>query len=335
MQALQAKQIEAQKYRDIIENKDGSILAKSIDERVQYNKNLQYVDHKKLFAVMYSTIHKAAQDNSLEGMRFFLAQKKPKVHIDEFDKSGSCPIHIAAERGHVDSVNFCVDKGCNFNITTTYGTTAMMLACKENHLRVIELLFGMGASLSAKNKAGNTAIHFATQGDHADAIRAIVELTLQRQEAEEAAAKAAAAAELGEDDDVEKLPDTFTDGEESVLDNGHSNILDGFGSKSLLEQSGNNPELGNSMLLNDVNLGKITPLMMAAQHNSIKVIELLIQLGVPLDRQDASGETALHKAGRRGCFPVYRALLGAGASETVRNKFNETPRDLKVDAIDY
>lgn len=352
MQALQAKQIEAQKYRDIIENKDGSIQAPSIDQRVNHCKDLQYVEHKRLFAVMYSSIHKAAMDNSLEGMRYFLAPgRKPKVHIDEYDKTGTCPIHIAAERGHDDSVKFCVDQKCDVNITTTYGTTALMLACKENQVSTVELLFNLGASLSAKNKAGSTAIHFAAQGDHVQAIRKLVDLTVQRQEEEEAAAKAAAAEGLGDGDGfvgsgggrgggggaggggggVEKLPSTFLEeGKEDSFEAGPSNVLDAFGSASIYAEA-----IGGSVLLNDVNLGKVTPLMTAAQFNSIRVVEYLLSVGVPLELQDASGETALHKAGRKGCFPVYKALLGAGASEKVRNKFNETPKDLKVDNIDY
>ena len=75
--------------------------------------------------------------------------------------------------------------------------------------------------------------------------------------------------------------------------------------------------------------------MTAAQFNSIRVVEFLLSLGVPLEAQDASRETALHKAGRKGCFPVYKALVAAGASEKVKNAFGETPKDLKVDNIDY
>jgi serine/threonine-protein phosphatase 6 regulatory ankyrin repeat subunit B len=345
MQALQAKQIEAQKYRDILANKDGSIQAKSIDERIKYCKDLQYVDHQKIFAVMYSTIHKAAQDNSLAGMRFFLAQKKPKIHIDEYDKSGSSPIHWAAEYGNDDAVAFCVEKGCDVNFSTTYGTTALMLACKENHVSTVEVLFRLGASLSAKNKAGSTAIHFAAQGDHVDCIRRLLELTVQRQEEEDAAARAAAAADLGEEGEgrdasgagdggggasAEKLPTTFIEEEDSMLDQKRSNVLDGFGATSVFGH-----ELGGSILLNDITLGKVTPLMTAAQFNSIKVVEYLVSIGVPVEPVDASKETALHKAGRKGCFPVYKALVVAGASEKVRNAFNETPKDLKVDNIDY
>jgi hypothetical protein len=325
MQALQQKQIEAQKYRDIIANADGGIASKSIEERVEHCKNLQYVDHQKIFAVMYSTIHKAACDNSLAGMRYFLASgRKPKIHIDEYDKNGFCPIHLAAERGHNDTVNFCIDEGCDVNLPTTYGNTSLMLASKENQVATVSLLLEKNASCTARNKAGNTAVHFAAQGDHIAVITTLVEFNY----AKELAAQAALAVELPSNS-VEKLPSTFADETSSVISAGPSNALEAIGSQF------ETMNIGGSVLLNATNASLMTPLMTAAQFNSSNVVAYLISVNVPLDLVDNAGETALHKAGRKGCFPVYRALIAAGASEKIRNKFGETPKDLKVDNIDY
>jgi hypothetical protein len=49
--------------------------------------------------------------------------------------------------------------------------------------------------------------------------------------------------------------------------------------------------------------------------------------------QDSSGETPLHKVGRKYYFSSYRMLVAKGAKEDVQNILRETPRALLYDDV--
>jgi ankyrin repeat protein len=57
----------------------------------------------------------------------------------------------------------------------------------------------------------------------------------------------------------------------------------------------------------------------AARHGYLAAVELGLALGIPIDRSDAEGLTALHHAARNGHLEVVRALVARGASTTVRD----------------
>lgn len=137
--------------RELLAN-DGT---RSIAERVEHCRALQYEEHKDIFAISHSSIHKAAADGSIDGLKFFLSSShRPRVRIDDFDKFGFCPMHTAAVKGSVHSIRFLVEQGCSPDVRSTYGDTALMHACKENQLEAISLLYSLGALINSSNKAG-------------------------------------------------------------------------------------------------------------------------------------------------------------------------------------
>jgi hypothetical protein len=77
MQALQQKALEAKELATKLEKIRQS--ERTIDQRVQHNKDLQYVHHEDLFIVAYTTVHKAASDNNLLGVKTLLAL--PKINV--------------------------------------------------------------------------------------------------------------------------------------------------------------------------------------------------------------------------------------------------------------
>jgi len=86
----------------------------TIEERVEKLRDLEINKHAHLFATSHSTIHKAAMDNSLSGVLYFLEKKggkERKIRVDDFDKFAVCAIHYAAERGHVDVIKLLLERG--------------------------------------------------------------------------------------------------------------------------------------------------------------------------------------------------------------------------------
>lgn len=308
MQALQQKKAEEVKLKEQL----ASIVVRNIEERVEHNKKLQYEEHQDLFVVNYSTVHKAACDNDLLGVKTLLNNPKLKFHVDDFDKNGECAIHVAAEKGGTDVVEFLVKAGCRVNLSTTHNTTSLMLACKNNRAQTVESLFALGAKIGLQNKSGLTALHFAAQGDHVESIELLVRLQTEtnaklqlQQEEEKNDAKA------GMDKGPKEKKDKKKDKKAKEQDKPeYCQVLD------VLNQGANN---------------KRTPLHTACEWDSINTIQFLIDQGVSLTAQDTNGDTALHKTARRYSFSTYRLLSKAGASEKTKNMHGESAHDLLHD----
>ncbi len=326
MQALQKKQAQSQALRDVLAGADGSIVNRSIEERVQHCKNLQYAEHQQLFGVLYSSIHKAACDNSISGVKYFLASKqKPRVHLDDYDQHGLCPLHMAAERGCLDVVKFIVDSGCDVDIRSTYGNTAMMYACKDNKLEMIRMLYTLGAKLTLKNKAGQSAMHYAAQGDHLDAVKLIVELNSQHHQRKELAVNLDSDSVSADDMHLDSFKGNGNMADDDSVTMG--SVMSGYSASS------EDAELASILNITANNL--MTPLHMACLFNSERTAEYLLAQGVKINAIDSSGDTALHKAGRKCYHSLFKMLLRNGANEEIRNQFGDKASDLLRDNAFY
>ena len=98
---------------------------------------------------------------------------------------GSTPFLLAANYGSVDMMRVLADAGANRQLTTTDGTTPLMMAADADRRRqavlaysrpqlnvagetegveAVNLLLGWGAKVNAANETGNTALHIAASG---------------------------------------------------------------------------------------------------------------------------------------------------------------------------
>jgi len=131
-----------------------------------------------MFAVYYTSIHKAALDGSVRAVEYWLdrkAGKEKKVHTYDFDAKGICAIHYAAERGNNHVISYLVERKCLIDLVDIDGMTAFMYAARENKLDTISHCFLLGARPWAKTRSGRTAVHFAIQCDHVEVVKLIVE----------------------------------------------------------------------------------------------------------------------------------------------------------------
>jgi hypothetical protein len=177
-------------------------------------RDIQYIEGQEIFAVQYTSIHKAAIDGanfsffsshllsfihsyplvsiymrppgSSDAVKFFLSGRgrtkgsvSSKVSCDDWDKSQMSAIHHAAERGFDHVIEMLVTKGSDVNVRNGNGNTSMMLAAKSGFPGTIEVLFRLNADLLAKNAGGQTAAHFAIQADHVRATLLSCILTSQ------------------------------------------------------------------------------------------------------------------------------------------------------------
>jgi Ankyrin repeats (3 copies)/Ankyrin repeat len=75
----------------------------------------------------------------------------------------------------------------------------------------------------------------------------------------------------------------------------------------------------------NLSVGKLAPLHLAALFGHVQVCELLLAAGAHVNQQDREGKAPLHWAAARGHLRVCNALLAAGADVSVQNTLGNTP----------
>ncbi|WP_157153625.1 ankyrin repeat domain-containing protein [Brachyspira murdochii] len=77
----------------------------------------------------------------------------------------------AAIFGDEDVIKDILQKNININVQDDVGNTALILACMEGHIQVVELLVKANADKSIVNKHGNDALFYAKQKNYTDIIK--------------------------------------------------------------------------------------------------------------------------------------------------------------------
>lgn len=79
----------------------------------------------------------------------------------------------AAIFGDEDVIKAIIAKNINVNIQDDVGNTALILACMEGHIQVVELLIKANADKSIVNKHGNDALYYAKRNNYNDIIKVL------------------------------------------------------------------------------------------------------------------------------------------------------------------
>lgn len=330
MQELQEREKEKQKWRDLLANTREPTPA----ERTEHVRKLQFEQGVGLFAVAYSTLHKAACDGNVDGLKWFLTGKGRsgggptggKVNVDDFDSAGMCAIHYAAERGHDSSVEFLLKRKCAIDVESGNGNTALHYAAAKNKCSTIRLCHERGANLLARNKGGLTAAHFAANSDHIEALEALKELfdgDLKKAHArvEEASAAGEGGAAM-DDRPAAAVDDLSSAGDADSLVSGIDEDL--VLAVALVKQPKN-------VVMDTPSLNQSRPIHLAASFDCRRTLRLLLESGVNPNSPDFMGESAMHKAARKNFHLAYDMLQGAGGADQLLNNMHETPAHLLQD----
>ena len=86
----------------------------------------------------------------------------PLCHDEEF---GGTPLHWAAYKGHVDTVEILLNRGADINAINKDGRPAIVLAAAMGQTPVVKLLLERGADSEAKGFDGRSAADWAKRWD--------------------------------------------------------------------------------------------------------------------------------------------------------------------------
>ena len=108
----------------------------------------------------------AAHCKNLNAVEFLL---KHGAIVDVQDKRNKSSLHYGVEGALLSSdtsfdvVSCLLNHGADINAPMNGKYTALMMACRSQHVRLVKFLLQQGANVQVKDKDGKTALHFACE----------------------------------------------------------------------------------------------------------------------------------------------------------------------------
>jgi len=217
-------------------------------------------------------------------------------HVAAFDPNANEQLHAAAANARLNVLLWLLDQGADINAGNKNGDSALHVAA--GHTEVFTALLARGANAHTRNNCGESVLHAAAPWH--SCLEMVLPLGLPIDEQNEKGRTALhLAANSGNVDSVKML-----------LRAGASiNVQDHAGG---------------------------TPLQVAANSGNVDSAKMLLRAGASVNVQDHTGGTPLHAIFdtdecRPDCeFPMFHALVSAGADRSLKNRENKTAFDLAV-----
>ncbi len=113
-------------------------------------------------------IHDAAENGDLEKVKALLKENPALVSDKDYGKSGSTPLHLAADKGFKDVAKLLLANKANVNATDQNDRTPLHHAAFEGQKNMAVLLLANKAEVNARDKYGLTPLRTALAKGHDD-----------------------------------------------------------------------------------------------------------------------------------------------------------------------
>ncbi|XP_077145843.1 ankyrin repeat domain-containing protein 6 isoform X1 [Ranitomeya variabilis] len=217
-----------------------------------------------------------------------LINKGAKVAVT---KHGRTPLHLAANKGHVNVVQILLKAGCDLNVQDDGQQTALHRAAVVGNSDILAMLIQEGCALDRQDKDGNTALHEAAWHGFSHSVKLLVK----------AGANVLAKSKAG------NTPLHL------ACQNGHSQ------SCRFLLLAGSRADLKNQ--------AGDTCLHVAARYNHLSVIRILLSAFCSVNEKNQAGDTPLHVAAALNHRKLIKVLLEAGADAALLNNAGQIALD--------
>ncbi len=319
-------------------------------------------------------LHLAATAN----LATLLIEKGAK--IEARDRDGNSPLHRASLRGAGDVVEILIKHGASVKEKNNKGLQPLDMACDWDNYKAVqcllehgavadvealctasefcrremmELLISHGAPVTAKDRIGGTALHYAARKGNMDAVRILIEngadcnvqdrrgitpfqwaawggsmgeVVFQKERKIMLDFLLSKGASVSSRDSEGRTPLSkafYSSVAELLIDNGADvNSRDSEGCTPLhhIAEDGTRPETAQLLIMRgaEVNVGDRegwTPLHWACRSQKAEMVELLLAHNADVKARDAKGKTPLSIALQDGREEVVKLLLKYGATE--------------------
>ncbi|XP_014897665.1 ankyrin repeat and death domain-containing protein 1A isoform X4 [Poecilia latipinna] len=300
-----------------------------------------------------TALHYAVAGKNKEATQFLLQRR---VKVDQKDKYGMAPIHLAAWFGSLEILKLLVQAGAEQKVENEEGLNIMQCAAINNHTEIVEYIINdmqmkelnkedqsghLPFALAAEhgsiemlkmlmepynmatmkpNKRGDTPLHLAARNGHLDAVQLLLQSFDTRDEVNMDGETALyQAADNSQEECVLALLDAGCD----------PNILT-VAKRSALHVVSESGDLSLVQLLleynahTDVQNQLEAPLHLAVKNGHIPVIHSLVAAGCNINVADKRLQTALHLSAELGRTEVVEMLLKSGVDLQIRDRQGKT-----------
>ena len=301
----------------------------------------------------YTILHAAASFGKLSIVEHLVLGKKALVNIADKEKKHT-PLHYAIINNHLDIIEFLIQHGANSKTPCNldsekpgYYEPLLCYAVKKNNFPLVQLLIKHKAQIDAKNKHGNTPLHFAAFHGHAD----IAEYLLDNKASIESTnnngnTPLQIAVFCGHVNIVKYLlnntPQPANTNPKTglrtplwfaIISPDYKCKIDKLEViKLLLKNKANTETLHNTLSKADPDYYE-TPLCYAARNNDVDLVLQLMQYSANVEAKDKDGSTPLHLAVLNGHVHLVQYLLDNDdqvASTDPTNNKGYTPLQMAV-----
>ncbi|XP_046353562.1 serine/threonine-protein phosphatase 6 regulatory ankyrin repeat subunit B-like isoform X3 [Haliotis rufescens] len=262
------------------------------------------------------------------------------------------PLHIAARTVEGEKCGeMLLRSGANVNATRENGETALHIAARYGHIKMVTSLLDEGSDPLQHSKAGETALHVAVRYCHLSVAAEILRFVCQEksridavmmvnQQNFEGETPVHYAAELTknmahdefEDSDMMKLMLEF-DGDTNLQtklthETGLHYCARAGNEDVMLEIVKHIEASSLQVAVNKQAKNSMSPLLVASEQGHLEIVKILLKNHARVDVFDEHGKAALHLAGENGHDQVADVLLWHKAFVNAKSKQGFTPLHL-------
>ena len=219
-------------------------------------------------------LHTAAQGGSVPVIR--MVYNTGKCDINEGNKSGSTPMHLAAMQGNTEATIELIKLGANLAKVAGRCGTPLHQAAMHGHANTVKAILKAGCPVDVVDSTGGSVLHAAVECGNTEVIRVLFDAGC----------------------DVNMVDGNGQTPLHCAAEAGHR--------EAVLELI----QIGAKKSIVDYNIG--TPLHYAAACSHLLTVKAMLKAGCPLDVMAIDGCSVLHAAAHGGSVPIIRVVLNEG-----------------------
>ncbi|XP_063737637.1 ankyrin repeat and SOCS box protein 2-like isoform X2 [Eleginops maclovinus] len=261
----------------------------------------------------FTALHEAASRNNAEICEMLLKAGAKHTLLNMY---GITPLFTAAQSGQLASLCLLLKHGADINSQAADGATALYEAAKNGHDHIVEFLLSQNADANKPGKSGFLPLHVAAQRGSYSIISMLISVTSKTRVRRAGISPLHLAAELNRDNVLEALIKAGFDVNAQLSEERLRLYQDRRSTPLYFSVINNNIHAAGMLLAAgaDPNLDMLKPLMVAARHNSLQTVTLLVEHGADVNASIPTHLTtfpAVYMFSMKN-LPMFKYLLDHG-----------------------